>query len=201
MTRHRLAYALLVWPLLAFGAGAEAQIPPAAAPAADASTDTRPEARERFKRFLSDAAGPVTLVENAGWAGLAQASRVPEEWGGGGNAYGKRYAALLGQGVIQEAVTYGLSAAFAVDSRFHLSRKHGFRARASDALLQAVTSRSADGHRHVSVPLCAGYTAGGLAIASWYPERFGWKDGVAFGGLALTSRSGVNLVREFILRR
>ena len=36
---------------------------------------------------------------------------------------------------------------------------------------------------------------------AWYPKRYTYKDGLAYGGLALTSRAGVNLIREFILRR
>ena len=59
--------------------------------------------------------------------------------------FGKRYASLVGQGVIQESVTYALSEALAVDSRFHKSDKHDFLPRAGDALVQAVTSRRANG--------------------------------------------------------
>jgi hypothetical protein len=107
----------------------------------------------------------------------------------------------MGQGVIQEGVTYGLSEAMAVDSRFHKSQKHGFLPRAGDALLQAFTSRRANGDRVLSAPLLAGYAAGEIGMMTWYPERYTWKDGVSYGGLALTSRAGINLFRELILRR
>ena len=46
--------------------------------------------------------------------------------GGGVKAFGKRYASLVGQGIIQESVAYGMSEALAVDSRFHKSGKRGF---------------------------------------------------------------------------
>ena len=45
----------------------------------------------------------------------------------------------MGQGTIQESLTYGLSEAMAVDSRFHQSKKHGVLSRAGDPLLQSVT--------------------------------------------------------------
>jgi len=98
-------------------------------------------------------------------------------------------------------VTYGLSEAMAVDSRFHKSRAHGFVPRAGDAMLQSVTSRRANGSRVASAPLLAGYAAGGVGVMTWYPDGYTWKDGVRYGGLALASRAGINLIREFVLRR
>ena len=53
----------------------------------------------------------------------------------------------------------------------------------------------------MSAPLLAGYTIGGLGMMTWYPDGYTYKDGLGYGGLALVSRAGVNLVREFIMRR
>jgi hypothetical protein len=187
----------MIVPLLFLAPGASAQ----SGPSPDPSADARPVASERFRNFVLDAAGPVWLVEAVGWAGIAQASDTPEEWGRGAKGFGKRYASLMGQGVIQEGVTYGLSEAMAVDSRFHKSQKHGFLPRAGDALLQAFTSRRTNGDRVVSAPLLAGYAAGGLGMMTWFPEGYTYKDGLRYGGPALTSRAGINLIRELILRR
>ena len=137
---------------------------------------------------------------NRWWCG-AQVAKTPPEWGSGAKGFGKRYASLIGQGVIQESVTYGLSEAFAVDSRFHKSAKRGFFPRAGEAVLQAMTSRRSDGSRVLSAPLLTGYAAGGLGMMTWYPDGYTYKDGLRYGGLALTSRAGVNLIREFIIRR
>jgi hypothetical protein len=156
---------------------------------------------ERFKDFANDAAGPVVLVETVGWTALAQARNTPEEWGRGAGGFGRRYASLVGQSVIQEGVTYGLSELTGVDSRFHKSAKHGFLPRSGDALLQSVTSRRASGARVVSAPLLAGYAVGGIGMMTWYPDRYTVKDGAGYGVLALASRVGVNLIREFVLRR
>jgi hypothetical protein len=156
---------------------------------------------ERFRNYVFDTAGPVVLIETIGWAAAAQVSDTPAEWGRGAKGFGKRYASLVGQGVIQESVTYALSEALAVDSRFHKSNKHGFFPRAGDALVQAVTSRRANGHRVVSAPLLAGYATGGLGMMAWYPDGYTSKDGLRYGGLALASRAGVNLIREFIMLR
>jgi hypothetical protein len=170
-------------------------------PATNPPETVRPGGGERFRNYVSDAAGPVILIETIGWAAAAHVSDTPHEWGGGAKGFGKRFASLVGQGVIQESVTYALSEALVVDSRFHKSDKHGFFPRAGDALVQAVTSRRANGHRVVSAPLLAGYAAGGLGMMTWYPDRYTNKDGLGYGGLALASRAGVNLIREFITRR
>lgn len=200
MTRthaHVVAVALIVLPLLSVAPNACAQ----AGPVPHASDDVRPPKPERFRNFVLDAVGPVVLVETVGWAAIAHASDTPAAWGHGASGFGKRYASLMGQSVVQESVAYGLSEAMAVDSRFHKSKKHGFFPRAGDALIQAVTSRRRNGDRTMSAPLLAGYAVGGMGLLAWYPEGYTYKDGLRFGGLALTSRVGVNLIREFIMRR
>jgi len=141
------------------------------------------------------------LIETVAWAGISQETKTPAEWGRGAQGFGRRYASIVGQGVIQESVTYGLSEAMAVDSRFHKSRRHGFMPRAGDAILQSVTSRRDNGSRVVSTPLLPGYTAGGVGVMTWYPDGYSWKDGVRYGGLAFASRAGMNLIREFVFRR
>jgi hypothetical protein len=168
---------------------------------AAATDDIRPPAPARFKNYVQATVGPLVLVETVAWAGISQETNTPPEWGSGAKAFGRRYASIVGQGVIQESVSYGLSEALAVDSRFHISRKRGFFPRAGDAVLQSVTSRRANGDRVVSAPLLAGYAAGGLGMMTWYPDGYTCKDGIRYGGLALASRAGINLIREFIFRR
>ena len=170
-------------------------------PATDQPEPVRPGGAERFRNYVSDAAGPVILIETIAWAAAAQVSDTPPEWGGGARGFGKRYASLVGQGIIQESVAYALSEALVVDSHFHKSHKRGVFPRAGDALIQAVTSRRAKGGRVVSAPLLAGYAVGGLGMMTWYPDRYTYKDGLGYGGLALASRAAVNLIREFITRR
>jgi len=177
---------------------AAAQTPGTAPPAA---TDLRPSADARLKRYLNAMAGPVATAEGLALAAISQVRDQPVEWSTDVRGYGRRFASVMGEGAVQESVTYGLAEALRIDTGFHKSRKQGFFPRAGDALLQAVVSRRADGRRVASVPLLAGYTAGGMAMISWYPERYRAVDGLGYAGLALSMRGGVNLVREFILSR
>ena len=198
MTRNHvngIAATLLALPMMSVAPDAWAQA--AEAPA----HDVRPAAPERFRNYLQATVGPLVLLETVAWAGLAQTSDTPAEWGRDKKGYGRRYASIVGQGVIQESVAYGLSEALAVDSSFHKSRKHGFLPRAGDAMLQSITSRRADGSRVVSAPLLAGYAAGCIGMMSWYPAGYTNKDGVRYSAMALASRAGINLIREFVFRR
>jgi len=197
MTRHHRHGIVAVLATLT----ALAAAPCASAQTAASATDLWPAAPERFKNYLQATVGPLVLLETVAWAGISQETSTPTEWGRDAKGFGKRYASIVGQGVIQESVSYGLSEAMAVDSRFHRSRSHGFMPRAGDAMLQSVTSRRADGSRIVSAPLLAGYAAGGVGMMTWYPDGYSWKDGVRYGGLALASRAGMSLIREFVFRR
>jgi hypothetical protein len=192
---NRIAAILLALPVLSVAPNAWAQATEAPA------HDVRPAAPERFTNYLQATVGPRALLETVAWAGIAQTSNTPSAWRRDANGFAKRYASIVGQGVIQESVAYGLSEALAVDSRFHKSRKHGVLPRAGDAMLQAITSRRADGSRVVSGPLLAGYAAGGLGMMSWYPPGYTYKDGVRYSAMALASRAGINVIRELVFRR
>lgn len=172
-------------------------------PATSNSNDyVRPTKQERARRYLLDIAGPLALLGVGVAAGFDQGSHEPVEWGQGAAGYGKRYASRLGQNAIQQTVTYGLSEALRQDSAFHKSERHSFGERLGDALAQNITSRTATGRRVLSASRLAGFYVGGLVPAvTWYPDRFGYKDGLRQGTYSLAFGFGVNVLREFIFRR
>jgi hypothetical protein len=104
---------------------------------------------------------------------------------------------------VQQSVTFGLDEALELDTtRFELSRRKGFFPRMKDALAQNITSRTKTGRRVISVPRLAGvYTAGIVSAEVWYPSRYSYKDGLRTGTTSLLVGFGVNLVREFVIRR
>jgi hypothetical protein len=161
-----------------------------------------PSDKERFKRYISDMIGPWRLVRTGAAAGIAQWRDAPEEWGQGMNGYGKRFASGMGQNAIQQTVTYGLDAAMGLDTGFVKSKREGFGPRFKDALIQNVTSRKKNGDRFVSVPRFAGiYTGAIVARETWFPERYSYKDGLRNGTTTLLTGFGMNLIREFVIRR
>ena len=161
-----------------------------------------PSKHERFKRYLSDAVGPWTLVAVAAAAGLDQWYKHPPEWGQSASGYGKRFASDLGENAIQQTTSYGLSEAFHLDSSCNKSDRSGFGPRLEDALLENVTSRTRTGKRVISGPRLAGFYVGGLVpILTWFPSRYNYKDGLREGTYALVFGFATNVIQEFILHR
>jgi len=158
-----------------------------------------PTHKERFDRYVRSTVGPFRLAWTAAAAGIAQAQDHPEEWEQGMKGYGKRYASSFGQNAIQQTVTYGLDEAFGLDTGFQKSRREGFGARAKDALIQNLTSRTKSGGRVISVPRFAGIYSGAIiARETWYPDRYSYKDGLRSGTTNLLMGFGINLIREFV---
>lgn len=158
-----------------------------------------PTHQERFNRYLKSTVGPFRLAWTVGAAGIDQWRDHPEEWGQGMKGFGRRYASNLGQNAIQQTVTYGLDEAFGLDTGFRKSARDGFGNRVKDALLQNVTSRTKSGNRVISVPRFAGAYSGALiSRATWYPDRYSYKDGLRAGTANLLTGFGFNLVREFV---
>jgi hypothetical protein len=158
-----------------------------------------PTHKERFNRYVKSTVGPSRLAWTAAAAGIAQWKDHPEEWGQGMKGYGKRYASSFGQNAIQQTVTYGLDEALGLDTGFQKSKRDGFAARAKDALIQNITSRTKSGRRIISAPRLAGvYTGAIIAHEAWYPDRYNYKDGLRSGTTSLLTGFGINLVREFV---
>lgn len=165
------------------------------------TTYVRPNAEQRFKRYVKDTVGPGAWAGMVAGAGFATASNEPTEWGGKWNGFGKRLASNFGRTVIRNTVTYSLDEALKLDSNFYRSEKRGVSDRIKNALLSPVTARKANGRRAVGIPRLVGtYTAGIVSKETWYPSRYTWKDGVRSSTISLGTRALINLVKEFIKR-
>ena len=161
-----------------------------------------PTPRERFNRYVKSTVGPERLLRSAASAGISQWNDSPEGWEQGSKGYGKRFASSMGQNAIQQTVTYGLDSALQLDTGFQRSKREGFLPRLKDALLQNVTSRNRSGDRVVSIPRFAGvYTGAIVASETWYPDRYSYKDGLRHGTTTLLTGFGINVLREFVIRR
>ena len=160
---------------------------------------TRPDAGQRFKRYVNRMFGPVALGTRALSAGISTARNSPEEWGGKWEGFGKRYASNTGKSIIRETATYTLDEALKVDSAFYRSSKRDTKSKISNAVLSTFTARKPDGKRVVGIPRLVGvYTSSIVAAETWYPQnRFDYKDGLRSGTISLGVNVAVNLFREF----
>jgi len=160
-----------------------------------------PTHSERFMRFVKNTVGPFRLARTAIAAGIDQWRDHPEEWEQGSRGYAKRFASSFGKNVIHQSVTYALDEAMGLDTGFRRSTRTGFWPRATDALLENVTSRNREGKRVVSVPRFAGVYLGAIIpYETWYPSRYDYKRGLRSGTGTLLIDFGFNLVREFLVK-
>jgi len=204
----RAVWVLVVTVVAAFSVySQEATKPQSTEPAAATTKTTTPDyvfptPRERFNRYVKSTVGPERLLRSAASAGISQWNDSPEEWGQGAKGYGKRFASSMGQNAIQQTVTYGLDSALKLDTGFRRSKREGFLPRLKDALAQNVTSRNRSGGRVISIPRFAGVYSGAIiAHETWYPDRYSYKDGLRSGTTTLLTGFGINVLREFVIRR
>lgn len=162
------------------------------------TTYVRPEAAERFKGYIKDVVGPVSLAKSAASAAISTASNSPEEWEPNGRGFGRRFASNVGRNLVSSTTRYGLDEAFRLDSRYYRSDKSGFGKRLGHAVISTVTARRPSGRRTVGIPRIVGtYTGHIVAAETWYPARYSWRDGLRSGTISLGMNSLFNIVREF----
>ncbi len=162
----------------------------------------RPDSKTRFHRYANNVAGPVALGRYALVAGIQTASNEPEEWGGKWEGFGRRFASEIGRSAISNTIRFGLEESFKYDSKFYLSRDKKNSARFRNALLSTVAARDKNGKRVFAFPKLAGnVTSNIVANTTWFPERFGVKDGLRSSAISVGIEAGINLFREFVLKK
>jgi len=171
------------------------------APRATTQPYRRPDAQTRQKRYLLSMFGPFAIGGDVLAAGLDTASNSPREWGPHWNGFGKRFASQLGKGVIHHSTQFALEESFKLDSYYYRSTKHDVSSRLRNAITSTFTARRPDGSKTVGFPRIVGsYTAGIVAAETWYPKRYGLKDGLKSGTLSLGTDILSNLFKEFFHR-
>lgn len=160
----------------------------------------RPTDKQKFHAYLFDAFGPYPFLSAAIAGGISQATNSPPEWQQGFGAYGTRFASSYGIALITTTTRYGLAEAFGEDTLYYRCSCKGFFPRLEHSLISTVTARRGeDGHRVLSFPdIAAPYAGTMVAVAGWYPNRYGVKDGFRMGNYAMLYVAGNNLALEFI---
>lgn len=162
----------------------------------------RPDAKTRFNRYVKSVVGPTSLAKNVFTAGLNTATDSPEEWGPKWEGFGRRLASDFGKSAIKNTTVYALDEAFELDSRFYPSQKKDFGSRLKNALISPVTARNKNGQRVIGIPRLAGtYSSSIIAAETWFPKRFGYKDGLRSGTISLGTTALFNVFKEFIFKK
>jgi len=93
-----------------------------------------------------------------------------------------------------------LAGAFREDTLYYRSECTGVFRRLNHALISTVTARHGDdGHRRLSLAaIVAPYVGATTAVYGWYPNPYGFRDGLRMGNYTLLAFAGINIAREFI---
>jgi hypothetical protein len=162
----------------------------------------RPDANARMKNFLREAAGPGAIIRYTGTAAVLTWRNSPAEWGAKPAGFGRRLANVTAKGLITTTTTYALDEALGLDSSFYLSRDRSVAARLRNVVFSAVTARNKRGHRVPGIPRIVGGLASEVSSSVfWYPSRYDQDHGFKGAGVAIGIAAGVNLFREFVVKR
>jgi hypothetical protein len=141
---------------------------------------------------------PTAMAGSAAYAGILQEIGTPEEWGQGGNAYGKRVASTVGYTAIYGALAFGLDSTLHQDPRYFRSRSLGFWRRTAHALRGTILTRTDRGGETLSTWRIGSAYGAAFLSNQWYPDRLNTvRLGVAQGSLRLGFDFAANLGSEF----
>ncbi len=141
---------------------------------------------------------PWSMAGSAAYAGIRQGMGVPEEWGQGASAYGKRVASSVGGSAIHAVLAFGLDSTLHQDPRYFRSRSAGFWRRTAHALRGTILTRTDRGGETLSTwRLGSAYGAAFLSN-QWYPDRLNTvRRGALHGSLRLGFDFAGNFGSEF----
>lgn len=160
---------------------------------------TRPDAKQRFRNYLDNLAGPASLSYYAAAAGLLTLRNSPKEWGDKSDGFGRRLANVAGKNAIRSTTIYALDEALKVDSTFYRSKDRSLAGRLRNSVFSAVTARDKRGKRVIGVPMLAGGVLSEVVSSSgWYPPRYDYVHGLKGGAISIGITAGVNLLKEFV---
>lgn len=166
------------------------------------TTYTRPNAEERFKKYVNSAIGPTSFIGPIFSSTFRQIRNRPEEWEKTSTGFARRFGNSVGRNIIKQTVTYGLDETLKLDSNYYKSQKKDFKSKLSNAFLSTFTARTPSGKRVVGAPKIIGtYSAAIIANETWMPKRFDYKDGLRDGTVNLGTNVLVNLFKELFLNR
>jgi hypothetical protein len=130
-----------------------------------------PSQGERFKSYIKQTYGPMSIIEAGLHGGIQQARDSPSQWPQGGQGYADRFGSAMGEIAVRGTTEYLIADLFREDlrrvrcnypcseSKFKLAFENAYLARKGD-----------DGHESFSVARLVGpFSGSAVAVNTWYP--------------------------------
>lgn len=167
-------------------------------PGQSAATYQPMTAEERWNYYLrKNFASPGAFFRTAWPAAIHHRNDDPAEWGQGMEGYGKRLASQFAWQTVDGSLEHGTAALMGTDPRYHRCQCDGFLPRFGYAVASSFVTRTSSGGWTANVPNFVGAYGGSMIAMTWYPDRYGWKDGVREGTHQVLIGGSINVFREF----
>ena len=175
--------------------------PSAQIPASPAYTPT--SQGERFKIYIRQTYGLMSLLEAGAHAGIGQARDSPSQWPQGAEGYGDRFGSAYGEIAVRGSTEYVVADIFREDLRraqcTHPCSESVLKLAFEDTFL---ARKGSDGHEAFSVARLVGpFSGAAVAVNTWYPAGSGGADTAREFGLQFGLIYVRNLIRESIAHR
>ncbi len=169
---------------------------PAASIAPKAPAVTAPVSN--FDHYVRHTYGPTAFLGAGLSAGIAHWKDYPEEWGQGGEGYGKRLAAAYGRKVIKNSVDFSVASLHGEILAYRHCECSGFWPRTGYAFKRAFVRPALGGGTTPALGRFAGAYAAGLSSTLWYPPPYnGIGEGFRRGTMYLGFDAAKNVFTEF----
>src|SRR4051794_6403046 len=156
--------------------------------------------RERVQLYLKSLVNPVSILSSSVSAGIGQWRDRPEEWGQGGEGFGRRFASSFAGHIVRQSITLGVSSVLHEDNRFvRMGPGNSTTSRIRHALVTTFQARHDDGSWHVSYSKIAGLTGSAFISRAWQPPSSdGWGGAASSIGVNTAVGAGFQVAREFL---
>lgn len=153
---------------------------------------------EKLTHYLRTTYGVGSIAYTAFTAGISQANGSVNEWGGGWEGYGKRYASSFGQKAVSRSIWQGMGYLMHEDPRYFRSNRSGIWNRTFYAATQSFISHKDSGGTRFGYSKLAGAFGGGAISRQWYPDRYHTtSDYFTAGGVSIAWNMTRNVFNEF----
>lgn len=156
---------------------------------------TFPERRELY--LQQTLATPGAYMKRMFAAGIDQARGVPDDWGGGMQGYGKRFASREGQFISANTLAFLGNTALGYEPRYDQCQCSSFWPRTRHALMRNfLTYNHSEQELRPQWGLYAGAFAGGIISSTWKPQP---RSTFAEGGRAMLGQAGYGTLLNFFI--
>jgi hypothetical protein len=154
---------------------------------------------QRLHLYLLSLVGPLTLVTEAGAAGLSHAIASPRQWGDGMSAYGLRFGNDLAYNAVRQSITFSAAVLLREDDRYFLSEDSGAWRRTRHAIAGVFTAHKANGRTVFAISSLLGIAGASGISRAWSPDNWQTPSATARSfGISVAGAAGLNIVREFL---